>query len=236
VQKMHYFFINKFSACWVPDNAENNILAGELSHPKILPVPPLQYLGPLARFKKTGLEKKYTLLVLLSGPEPQRTVFENLLVEELENINEPVLFVRGLPGNDTVLMLQNKNTEVYNHLPAADLSIAIQQSEMVICRSGYTSVWNWWPCSKKQFWCLRPGKQNRNTWEIILCNKNYSPAYRKKTFLFLPHCSWRPDFRLVLWLLIPYGTKKISGILLVAWSKPLNCINIYTPGLFSLCR
>ena len=157
-QRMHYHFINKFSACWVPDNFEKYILAGDLSHPKKLPRPPLHYPGPLSRFEKTEAEKKYKLLILLSGPEPQRTVFENILLAELEFFRETVLFVRGLPGDVAVLTLQNKNIEVYNHLPAADLCIAIQQAEMVICRSGYTSVMDLIALQQKAILVPTPGQ------------------------------------------------------------------------------
>jgi hypothetical protein len=51
-KKIHYFFINKYTACWVPDNEHAPTLAGELSHPKTLPLVPVKYLGPLSRFEK----------------------------------------------------------------------------------------------------------------------------------------------------------------------------------------
>ena len=77
-QKIHYRFIHRFSECWVPDLAGDLNLAGDLSHPLIMPRVPVKYLGPLSRFEKKGAEKKYDLAILLSGPEPQRTLFENL--------------------------------------------------------------------------------------------------------------------------------------------------------------
>ena len=46
----------------------------------------------------------YKLLIVLSGPEPQRTLFERKLLKQLEHFAEPVLFVRGLPGS-TVLII-----------------------------------------------------------------------------------------------------------------------------------
>jgi uncharacterized protein (TIGR00661 family) len=143
-QKIHYFFINKYTGCWIPDNElANDNLAGELSHPKKLPKTPVQYIGPLSRFEKIVVEKKYDLLLLLSGPEPQRTLFETLLLKQIPSFNGTVLLVRGLPqildeeplpGNAA-----NKIT-VVNHLAAAALSKAVQQSNLVISRSGYTTI------------------------------------------------------------------------------------------------
>lgn len=101
-KKIHYFFINKYNECWVPDTAGEINLAGELSHPRQLPKVPVKYIGPLSRFEKTVVENKYDLAVIISGPEPQRTIFEELLLAELKNYEEKVLFVRGLPGGSSI--------------------------------------------------------------------------------------------------------------------------------------
>ena len=60
-QKIHYHFINKFGACWVPDAKGNVNLAGVLSHPVLLPKTQVTYLGPLSRFEKKETESKYDL-------------------------------------------------------------------------------------------------------------------------------------------------------------------------------
>src|SRR6476469_10030115 len=74
IQQLNYQQINKFGTCWVPDHESGFSLAGELSHPAIFPSIPVKYIGPLSRF--TGLvkiEEKH-LVVILSGPEPLRTL------------------------------------------------------------------------------------------------------------------------------------------------------------------
>ncbi|RYF90970.1 MAG: glycosyl transferase family 28, partial [Chitinophagaceae bacterium] len=78
-QKIHYSFINRFTECWVPDVAGSNSLAGKLSHPKKLPLVPVLYVGCLSRFTQGVQEKSTRLLVLLSGPEPMRSIFEKLI-------------------------------------------------------------------------------------------------------------------------------------------------------------
>ena len=75
-QQIHYQFINKFNNCWVPDAEEKLNLAGSLSHPAILPKVPVTYIGCLSRFEKKEVDIVYDLCIVLSGPEPQRTVFE----------------------------------------------------------------------------------------------------------------------------------------------------------------
>jgi uncharacterized protein (TIGR00661 family) len=180
-QKIHYYFINKYTACWVPDTAAENNLAGELSHPKKLPKIPVEYLGPLSRFEKTTDEKKYDLLILLSGPEPQRTIFEKLLLQELKSYTGKVAMVKGLPKNSVeeefVYDDENKIT-VANHLSATSLSKAIQQSEIVICRSGYTSIMDLIKLQQKAILVTTPGQTEQE----------YLAAYlmEKKIFLSIP--------------------------------------------------
>jgi UDP-N-acetylglucosamine transferase subunit ALG13 len=139
-QKIHYHFINKYSACWVPDAAGEINLAGELAHPAIIPKIPVTYLGPLSRFKKTETEIKYDLCVLLSGPEPQRSIFEKIVLNDLKKFEGNAFVVLGLPGELQILKLKSGLLEIQNHLPAAELSLLIQQSKTIICRSGYSSV------------------------------------------------------------------------------------------------
>lgn len=139
-QKIHYFYINKYTACWIPDDELDNTLAGVLSHPEHSPKTPVQYLGPLSRFEKIKIEKIYDYLVLISGPEPQRTIFEKLMLKELIKTPGKALLVRGLPGNEKLIQSNDESVEIHNHLTAVELNKAIQQSGIIISRSGYTTV------------------------------------------------------------------------------------------------
>ena len=137
VQKINYRYIQRFDACWVPDFEGPENLGGILSHPVILP-PHTRYIGALSRLEKKNESKKYDLLIILSGPEPRRTIWEQALLKELETYNGSVLMVRGIPGNcDTI---HAASVQIVNFLSSDALSTAIRQSEWVVCRSGYTSV------------------------------------------------------------------------------------------------
>ncbi len=158
VQKMHYHFINKFTACWVPDTEGEKNLAGELSHPVILPKIPLKYLGPLSRFEKTTCENKYDLCIVLSGPEPQRSIFEALVLKDIKDFKGSIFLVRGLPGKTSIPESSNAVLEIKNHLPAAELNMLLQQSNMIICRSGYSSVMDLVNLQKKAILVPTPGQ------------------------------------------------------------------------------
>ncbi len=94
LQKLNYEYINAFNECWVPDVAGANNLSGDLSHPAIMPDIPVHYLGTLSRFEEEDLNRSEEhLLVMLSGQEPQRTIFEELLLEQLKQYKQLVFFV-----------------------------------------------------------------------------------------------------------------------------------------------
>ncbi len=157
-QKIHYHYINKFSTCWVPDAGGALNLAGALSHPAILPRVPVTYLGPLSRFEKTDVESKYDLCIILSGPEPQRTVFEKIILEQLHEVKGNVILVRGLPGETAFPGFNNSSIEIRNHLSADDLNRVILQSKMMLSRCGYSTVMDLVALQKKAILVPTPGQ------------------------------------------------------------------------------
>jgi uncharacterized protein (TIGR00661 family) len=173
LQKIHYFFINKYTACWVPDNEEEDNLAGELSHPEKLPKIPLSYLGPLSRLaKKRGLiQRQYNCMFIISGPEPQRSIFEKIVLAELKTFNGNALLVRGLPGDENLPLIENSNIEIKNHLSAQAMSAAIQQSEIIISRSGYTTIMDLSKLQQKAILVPTPGQTEQEYLATYLMHK-----------------------------------------------------------------
>jgi uncharacterized protein (TIGR00661 family) len=157
-QKIHYHYINKFSTCWVPDVKGALSLAGALSHPAILPKVPVTYLGPLSRFEKREAESKYDLCIILSGPEPQRTVFEKIILKDLHKAKGIIILVRGLPGETEVPQLNNSAVEIKNHLTADELNSIILQSKMIVSRCGYSTVMDLVKLQKKAVLVPTPGQ------------------------------------------------------------------------------
>jgi uncharacterized protein (TIGR00661 family) len=157
-QKIHYHYINKFSACWVPDTEGAFNLAGALSHPAILPNVPVTYLGPLSRFEKKDVESKYDLCIILSGPEPQRTIFEKIILQDLHKVKGKVCLVRGRPGKTEVLQHNNSSIEIKNHLTADELNNIVLQSKMIISRCGYSTVMDLVKLQKNAILVPTPGQ------------------------------------------------------------------------------
>lgn len=141
ILRWNYRLIGKFSVCWVPDLPGSLSLAGKLSHPAFLPLIPVKYIGIQSRFKKE--EKKITpnsLLILISGPEPQRTEFENMFLVQLVGVACQTVLVRGLPGSQLSIPFVREGLKIYNHLLAEEMNELLNSSEYIVARSGYSTI------------------------------------------------------------------------------------------------
>ncbi len=181
-QKMHYHFINKYSACWVPDAAGDINLAGELSHPSVLPKTPVTYLGPLSRFKMIDTATKYDLCIVLSGPEPQRSIFEKMIIDDLKNIKGNVILIRGLPNAPLFKTEDLDSVEIINHIPASELNLVMLQSKIIICRSGYSSVMDLVKLQKQAILIPTPGQTEQEYLADYLKDKNLFYSVEQKQF------------------------------------------------------
>jgi len=159
IQKINYHFINQYSECWIPDLEGEKNIAGSLSHPLKMPSVPVKYLGPLSRFKMSEKEitKKYVYAFILSGPEPQRTIFEKKILNAVTQLKEKCIIVRGKPGNEESKG-EVENCTIVNHLPTNQLQQVLNESEFIISRCGYTTVMEILSLQKKSILISTPGQ------------------------------------------------------------------------------
>lgn len=187
LQKRNYHYINRYTACWVPDLEGKDNLAVELSHPSIKPSVPVHYIGFLSRFEKkgpidyTGIERKNHLLIILSGPEPQRTILEEKMISDISHFNGTATIVRGLPGSAFLIPSTNM-IKIYNHLLADELSIEMQEAEYVIGRSGYSSVMDIAALQKKSILIPTPGQTEQEYLGKSLMGKRMAVCILQKDF------------------------------------------------------
>ncbi|HXD93342.1 MAG TPA: hypothetical protein VNX01_09020, partial [Bacteroidia bacterium] len=136
INRINSSFIEKYNACWVPDYAEEEKrLSGILSTKKN--VKNVIFIGPLSRFEKKEIQqKKYDVLILLSGPEPQRTLLEEKLISAFENTNYKIALVRGC-FNERAQKLSS-NFQVIDVASSKQLQELFNESGKIICRSGYS--------------------------------------------------------------------------------------------------
>jgi len=177
---VHRSIIKKFDECWVPDLKGDLNLSGQLGHNKQIEYPP-QYIGPLSRFKKQDLPQKYDVLILLSGPEPQRTMVELRLRELFKNTKLKTILVRGvIEKNQTKQKLHN--IEIYNFMKSPELQDTLNQSKVVLTRPGYTTIMDLSKLGKKAFFIPTPGQFEQNYLAKRLHDKGIVPCEKQDRF------------------------------------------------------
>lgn len=149
--------VEKFDACWVPD-FEDQRLTGELSnHQQEIPV---VFIGPLCRFKRSTTELKYDYLIILSGPEPERTNFMNSILDRVEELKGQVALVGAF-------------TEYYDSFQnptSAELQDLIAGSDCIISRAGYTTIMEMYVLNKKAILYPTKGQYEQ---EYLASSQNY---------------------------------------------------------------
>lgn len=132
--------VARFDRCWIPDDAQEPGLAGELSHGRNVPQN-ARYIGPISRLdpsKAIAPANKYRIVCVISGPEPQRTLLEEELLRQLPRIEGQHLLVRGKP--EPVLDETIGNVRRLSHLSGDALTGALLQAELIVSRTGYTTL------------------------------------------------------------------------------------------------
>ncbi|MCF6242825.1 MAG: hypothetical protein L3J74_15965 [Bacteroidales bacterium] len=170
LNKINHLFIKKFNKCWVPDYEFEPTVAGKLSHTEKKPEN-VEYIGLLSRFqdlKIKTINHDYQILVILSGPEPQRSILQKILQEQISQSGKKALFVLGKPNKS--IKYTKGSINFINHLPANKLAAYIISTPYIISRSGYSSIMDYLYLKKTVILIPTPGQTEQE----------YLSAYFKK--------------------------------------------------------
>ena len=155
MHKINSGYIKKFNQCWIPDVQEKEKLAGKLS---ITKMKNCHYIGPLSRFEKPCKQKEswtYKYLGILSGPEPQRSILEERIIKEFNRLNTKCAIIQGTPNKENIKL--NK-IDFFSHLKTSDFLRTVENSETIICRSGYSSIMDLSTLQKQAILVPTPGQ------------------------------------------------------------------------------
>lgn len=177
---LHKQFIKRFDQCWVPDYKGSANLSGALGHPK-KEKDSIKYIGPLSRMERIPRPIKYDALVVLSGPEPQRSMLEEILLKELKKYNGRVLLVQGCIEEEKQITKQGA-IEIINFLTSKELEDVINSSGFVIARSGYTTIMDLAALNKKAFFIPTPGQTEQEYLARRLKEQGIAPYAHQDAF------------------------------------------------------
>jgi len=177
---LHKNFIKHFDVCWIPDSKDEKNLSGKLGHGNNHKTP-IKYIGPLSRFSKKASVTNYNILALISGPEPQRTILFNKLFSLLKDYQSYVILVKGLVEKKQKVHRLN-NMTIYNFMTTKELEKTINESKLIISRSGYTTIMDLAKLGKKAFLIPTPGQYEQEYLAKRLTKLNISPSCSQDDF------------------------------------------------------
>lgn len=152
--RMHANYMRKFTSVWVPDFAENG-LSGDLAHKYPLPRNGV-HIGSLSRFSPSQNELKTDMLVIISGPEPQRTRFEKMVLNQLSKFEGTAVAILGTP--DKHFDRVEGKVRLVSHLNAQQLEKEILASKLIVSRSGYSTIMDLSALGKQAVFVPTPGQ------------------------------------------------------------------------------
>ncbi len=187
ILKRHF---DNFDEIWIPDIQGENNLSGDLSHKKPLSEK-FKFIGLLSRFSNKIVtssvppfcgtyREEFDFMAILSGPEPQRTIFEKLVIEQLQKTQLKAVVLRGLPETNVIANCEERNRKqsarineiassvllprnddrikIFNHLETNEFLNYLQKSKIVISRSGYSTIMDLTVLGKKAILVPTPGQ------------------------------------------------------------------------------
>lgn len=166
VDAVNRSLINAFDQCWIPDDKDVQ-LAGELSYP--IHINRYVNLGIYSRLKPIKQTPKADIAIILSGPEPARTKLE---VELIRVIGQKLITVTVIRGTDKLVNTKFPTEwQVINIGDEKMISHTISLSRIIIGRSGYTSLMDYYCLSKSAIIIPTPGQAEQEYLGTHLNNK-----------------------------------------------------------------
>lgn len=169
VNALHHSLIQKFDQIWVPDD-EDNTLSGKLSHVTMKLEEKVSFIGPLTTVKhESSRTKDIDVLVICTGPEPQRTRFEEVLSSCFSLVNKPFngIVVQGAEKSPIVWGDRWSKILLAQREEITDM---IQRAKMIVSRSGYSTIMDLYPFDIPTMLIPTPGQTEQEYLALHLQN------------------------------------------------------------------
>jgi uncharacterized protein (TIGR00661 family) len=178
VKKLSARQMRKFSRCWIPDFPGQNLAGKLISFGEFDPAIRMDYIGSLSRFKASkNAVIKYDVAAIFSGPEPQRSMLENIVLSQLKNSNLTWSAVRGLPSAHS-----QPDDNISDFLTSGELQQLIESAAVVISRSGYSTVMDLSALGKRAIFIPTPGQTEQEYLATRLMEMNVAFAMPQQAF------------------------------------------------------
>lgn len=170
--------IHQFDECWIPDWSDVvKNLSGKLSH-RFTPPRNARYIGILSRFTElplvegSGPDTGYELAVVLSGPEPQASILDGQIRDQIPLTALKTIIISGMPENrGPMRVYESDMLTVVPHLPSRDFHRILSNAGVIICRSGYSGIMDLVALGKSAYLIPTPGQPEQEYLAAYLSEK-----------------------------------------------------------------
>ena len=102
-------------------------------------------------------------------------------MNELKTYKGKVCFVKGIIENQQTISQEN-NISIYNYMTSKELEKALNESKLVLSRSGYTSLMDYAKLEKRAFLIPTPGQFEQEYLAKKLKSEGVAPSCSQKDF------------------------------------------------------
>ena len=162
--------VRKFTLLWIPDFEGEDSICGRISQ---LGDQRARYIGCLSAIdKEEDRPKDISYLFILSGPEPNRSFFERKVISLMAKEDQQnAVLVRG-SGISAELELPIAGfSEIRDRIGPVELSDYLARADLVICRSGYSSIMDMIEHGKKALFVPTKGQMEQEYLAVQLASK-----------------------------------------------------------------
>lgn len=193
-------YIRHYDELWIPDVEHEPSLSGILSHPADVKIK-TRYIGHLSRFSSEVKENGRYInnLVILSGPEPQRSIFENIIIQQAPDAEGTTVVLRAKPNEKEIPHNNSKKLFFFNHADDKLFTELVSKSKNIICRGGYSSLMDLVILNKNAFLVPTPGQTEQEYLAAYLTEKGLFNSCKQKDFqlknVSIPKADLRSHFK-----------------------------------------
>jgi UDP:flavonoid glycosyltransferase YjiC (YdhE family) len=155
----NYLFFKKYDGIIIPDDDQRDNLTGELAHRmRFLPESKMFYTGILCDLPPPAIVPAHPIdyLILVSGPEPQRSLFENIIFRQVNRLEGRIVVALGRP--EKKYSIRMGNARIYSYLNRQQIADYMRCADFIISRSGYTTIMEMVELKKNGVFVPTPGQ------------------------------------------------------------------------------
>lgn len=185
-QYIYKYFLNNFERVIIPSNPSGvDCLSGKLCGSTREAVnKKVYYAGILSSAYKVKVSEDLDFLIIISGPEPQRTKLEEIILSKVRNLPGKKVVLLGRPGDNFEKKL-DENTIVKSYAGGEEKMILMNRAKFIITRSGYTTMMDIAELDKKHGFFIPTPSQTE---------QEYLSEYYEKKKWFYSQSQYKLDF------------------------------------------